>query len=483
MTTMLLRLASGPLVFGVLLLLPYEDVPQQGRLALSVFGWMVAWWMTQPVPWGIASLLPLVAFPIFGVMNIGAAAGLYGQTIFFWIWGTILLGYAMDRHGVARRFALGFLALGWVGGSSRRVAFAFMLVTGLISMFISDAATVAIMIPVAISLVAFVRPLLPEGTSRSNFGAFLSLGALYGAVAGGTATIMGIPHNALALTILERLTGRSLGFFEWMQAGLPVFIVMLLISYAVLSWFLPLEFQRVPGGIEFLRRERAKLGPVSGAEKSTVFVFAMMVCLFVTPTLLGLILGSGHPVSAWSNRALNVNVVPPLVILLLFLTPIDWRNRQFVLSWRDAAANSPWDIMLLTTAAAGVVNVLVDFKFVELAGGIVLDLGLGPLSLPIVAAYTVAFATNVISGVAATAFFSGIFIPAAQEVGWNPASMAILIANGAVGVALPWAGASVGTAFATRQLDMKQMVAIGLVTTALFAASTTLVHLLVAPFL
>jgi di/tricarboxylate transporter len=139
--------------------------------------------------------------------------------------------------------------------------------------------------------------------------------------------------------------------------------------------------------------------------------------------------------------------------------------------------------MLLTTAAAGVVDVLVEFKFVELAGGMVLELGLGQLSLPIVAAYTVALATNLISGVAATAFFCGIFIPAAQEVGWNPASMAILIPNVAVGMALPWAGAAVGTAFATGQLDMKQMVRIGLLATALFATSTAVIHLLVAPFL
>ena len=62
--------ASGPLVFLLLYWLPYEGASTQGRIALAVFGWMVMWWMTQPVPWAVTSLLPLVLFPALGVTNI-----------------------------------------------------------------------------------------------------------------------------------------------------------------------------------------------------------------------------------------------------------------------------------------------------------------------------------------------------------------------------------------------------------------------------
>ena len=146
-----LKFASGPIVCFFLYLLPYEGVAPQGHIALGVFGWMITWWMTRPVPWAVASILPLILFPMFNVMNIGDTVALYGQNIFFWIWGTILMGYAMDRHGLAKRFALWFMSLRWVSGSSHRVAFGFMLATGLISMIVSDAATVAMMIPVAVS--------------------------------------------------------------------------------------------------------------------------------------------------------------------------------------------------------------------------------------------------------------------------------------------------------------------------------------------
>jgi sodium-dependent dicarboxylate transporter 2/3/5 len=421
-------------------------------------------------------------FPVLNVKSINDTVGLYGQTIFFWIWGTVLIGYAMDKHGLAKRFALWFMSLPWIGGSSARIAFGFMLVTALISTVVSDAATIAMMIPVAVSLIAFVRSVEPKATERSNFGAFLSLGALYAAVAGGCATIAGIPHNALSIALLERTTGRTLGWFDWMAAGVPVFIGTLLMFYLVLRFFLPPEFKTVPGGTGFLLKERAQLGRMSRGEKATLFIFSTMVFLFVLPSVFSLALGPQHSLTTWSNRALNLNVVPPLVLLMLFTIPVDSRKHQFVLGWKDAVAHSPWDIMILTTAAAGVVNTLVEFKFVDLAGAAVSGLGLGPLSLPIVAAATVGFTTNLMSGVAATAFFGGIFIPAAQQIGFNPASMAILIPNAAVGFVLPWAGASTGTAFATGQLTMKNMIKIGTVATIGFVAVTTITHLLLAPF-
>jgi sodium-dependent dicarboxylate transporter 2/3/5 len=484
LSMLVLRFASGPIVALLLYLLPYEGVPPEGRIALGVFGWMVMWWMARPVPWAVASIIPLILFPMLNVMTVGATVGLYGQNIFFWIWGTILMGYAMDRHGLAKRFALWFMSLKAVNGSANRTAFGFMLVTGLISMMLSDAATVAVMIPVAVSLVAFIRTVQPEASKgKSNFGAFLALGALYGSVAGGTATIAGIPHNALSVALLEQLNGRSLGWFEWMFAGFPVFLSLLLVFYFVLRFFLPPEFKVVPGGSEFLEAERAKLGPLSAGERSTLFVFVMMVTLFVLPAFFGMTLGADSPVTTWARRGLNLYVVPPVVLLLLFSTPVNWRQGQFVLGWRDAVAHTPWDIMILVTAATGVVNALVEFRFVEMAGGAVAGLGLGSVSLAFVASAVVAFSTNLISGVAATTFFGGIFIPAAEQVGLNPATMAILIPNAAVGIALPWAGASCGTAFATGQIEMKDMIKIGLVATLVFAFTTAAVHLVLAPFL
>ncbi|MBI4463647.1 MAG: anion permease [Acidobacteria bacterium] len=481
---LLMKFTSGPFVFLLLYSIPYEGPSPQGRIALAIFGWMVMWWMTQPVPWAITSLLPLILFPAFGLMNIGKTVGLYGQNIFFWVMGTVLVGYAIQRHGLAKRVALWFLSRRMLSGSTYRLVFGFMLVTSIVSIFISDAATVAMMMPVGISLVSFVRTIAGIAPSqRSSLGAFMALGCLYGSVAGGTVTVMGTPYNALSVDLLHTLTGRAFGFFNWMMAGIPIFLVTLVAFYFVLCLFLRPEISQIPGGREFIQGERRKLGPLSAGERATLFVFLAMIFLFTLPTLMNLTLGREHSLAKWTEAAIPIWVVPPTMILLLFCTPVNWRKAEFVLTWREAIEHSPWDIMLLCTGAVGITSALVEFGFVKFAEGQIAGMGLGHYSLPVVAALLVALGTNFISGTAATALFGTILIPASQQIGFNSASMAMLIPNMATGIILPWSGATSATAFASGEVEMKNMIRIGAVATLLFAILVTGIHTLLAPFL
>jgi sodium-dependent dicarboxylate transporter 2/3/5 len=483
---LLVQFAAGPAAFLFVYGLPFQGLTPEARLVAGVFGWMILWWMTSPVPWAITSLLPLILFPILDVMDINQAVGMYGQTIFFWIWGTVLMGYALDRHGVARRFALWIMGLRVVGGNSTRLAFAFMAVCATISTVVSDAATVAMMMPVGLSLIRFSQGLgKDEKARRSNFGAFLALGALYGAVAGGCATIAGAPHNKLSVDILQRITGRTLGWFEWMQVGVPIFLVSLVVFFVILRIVYPPEFQEIRGGAEFVRQEKLKMGNLARGERAVLFVFGMMVVMFLAPSLLELTLGSTHSVTRWTARALSLNVVPPAVMLLLFCTPVSLQGakREFVLDWRDAIANTPWDAMMLCASATGLVGVLVEFGLSESLGNVVGNLGLSANSLPYVSAAALGFGTNFMSGVAATALFAGILIPAALEIGWNPASMAVLLPNVAIGIIMPWAGATSATAFAFGTIELWDMIKTGAIATGVFAVLVTTIHILLAPFL
>ena len=480
----ILKFAAGPAAFLFVYVLPLGGLSPDAKVVLAVFGWMILWWITNPIPWAITALLPLALFPILRLMSINATAAIYGQTIFFWIWGTVLMGYALDRHGLARRFALWFMALPGVGGHSLRLAFVYMFVTGLISMVVSDAATVAMMMPVGMSLIFFSRSVAKDSASnQTNFAAFIALGTLYGAVSGGTATLAGLPHNKLSADILAELTGRTLGWFEWMKVGVPVFLASIIVLYIILRIFLPPEFSELPGGEEFLRKEKAKLGGLTRGERTTLFVFGMMVLLFTLPTILEFTLGLTHPVTVWSRMGLSLNVVPPIVILLLFCTPVDLSKGEFVLGWRETISNTPWNAMMLCTAAAGVVAVLVGFGLDDSLGAVVSDLGLGRYSLPYVSALITAFVTNFMSGVAATALFGSILIPAAEQIGWNPASMAVMLPNVAMGVAMPWAGATAATAFASGAIELKTMIRLGLIATLIFTIVITTIHILMAPIL
>jgi sodium-dependent dicarboxylate transporter 2/3/5 len=288
---------------------------------------------------------------------------------------------------------------------------------------------------------------------------------------------MGVPHNAVAVDLLAQFTGRQLGFFEWMFAGVPVFVALLLAFYALLWAVLRPEIQEIPSGEAFLRSERAKLGPVRPNERRVLAVFGTMVTLFALPTMLALLLGADDRASAAAARALPVWVVPFAAIFLLFTIRSAEDGSAGLLTWKDAERHAPWGTMFLVGGALAMTDALTEFGFVTLMGKTVSGLGLGAATLPYVATTVVALSTNFMS---ATPLYCSIFIPAAAQVGFNPASMAILIGNVAVGFIFPWAGATSATAFAAGDVRMDQMIKVGLVATVLFIVITATIHVLMA---
>ena len=303
-----IRLLVGPLAFLLMyFVIPLEGLEWNGRVVLATFVWMAAWWIAEPIPWAVTCVLPLALLPLLGVMRIDAVASLYGQNIFFWIWGTTMLGFAMAKHGLAHRLALWFLSQRGVANSTARLTFIYMLSAASISSVVSDTAVVAMMMPIGMSLFAYVRETTGAGaTGRSPLAAFLALSTLYGSQAGGVATIAGIPHNAVSISLLEKLTGRVVGFFEWMMVGVPLMVALLLSFYFLLRFFFPPEIKSIPGGEAFVRAERAKLGPVSAGERNVLIAFIMMVVLFVSPSIAGLVLGDSHPFAAGLRTALPI---------------------------------------------------------------------------------------------------------------------------------------------------------------------------------
>ena len=175
-----------------------------------------------------------------------------------------------------------------------------------------------------------------------------------------------------------------------------------------------------------------------------LFVFATMVLLFTLPALTGLVLGEPHAVARWVSRALPVWVVPPAVMFLCSRSAPRPTPALRLLSWKDAEQHAPWNAMLLVAGAVAMTDAVTQFGFVEFMGGIVRNLGIGATALSYLTAGLVAGTTNLISGTAAAALHCSIFIPAAVQIGYNLASIAVLIANVALGLVFPWAGSRGG---------------------------------------
>ena len=191
-------------------------------------------------------------------------------------------------------------------------------------------------------------------------------------------------------------------------------------------------------------------------------------------------------------------------LFLLFLVPAG-RDGEPLLTWKDDGRQVPWDAMLMCTGAVAMVDALTKFGFIDFVAdelprnmveadatikaralggeaGLVQGAGLGSAGLVYLAAFVVAWSTDMMSGTAAVTLFGSIFVPAAQATGHNPASMAMLVANVALGLTFPWAGAAAATAFSVGDVEIKRMISIGIPATIVFASITATLHLLLGPF-
>ncbi len=483
---LLLKLLSGPLCLLIVYSIEAEGMTHDSRIALGTLAWMVAWWILRPAPWGITALLPLVVFPLTGTLGITETTSLYGQRVFFWIMGVSMLAFAIIKHGLAKRFALAFLTLPVIGDSTDRLLFFFMLATACVSMFVSDGSAVAIMIPIGLSIHAYIVTLSGPGASESEaprLRAFLALGTLYAAVSGGIATMIGMPHSAVAMAQLEALTGQGIGWFSWMMVGVPIFATLLVCNFFLLRFFFKPEVSTIPGGREFLLGERKGLGKMSVGEKNVLLIFLVMAALFILPPFLPSLLGEDNAVALWVDETISIWMVPPIVLLLLFVTPTSLQKPEFVLEWKEANARIPWEILLMVTSAVAVVQALTSFGFTDLMASNIAETRVNAVGLPYLAGIVTSVSTNFMSGVAAAALFTAVMVPVAEQVGFNPAAITIMVPATAMGIIFPWAGATVGTAFAIGRIELKDLIRIGILAEIIIIAVAGTYCLILEPFL
>ena len=486
LVSQLLKLLSGPLFLLIIYSIEMEGMVHGSKIAFGTLAWMVTWWILRPAPWGITALLPLVVFPLSGTLGIVDTAALYGQRVFFWLMGLSLLAFALIKHGIAKRFALAFLTIPGIGDSTSRLLFFFMLATACVSMFVSDGSAVAIMLPIGLSIHAYIMTLSGQDISENNgprLRTFFALGTLYAAVSGGIATLVGMPHSAVAMDQLETLTGREIGWFTWMSLGVPIFATLLVCNYFLLRFFFKPEVESIPGGRDFLFEERRKLGRMSLGEKSVLSIFLTMAALFVIPSLLPGILGEENAFSIWVDNAISIWMVPPFVMLLLFIAPSNLQKHEFVLDWKEANEHISWGVLLMVTSAIAVVQALSSFGFTEVLAQYIRDASVPAYGLPYVTGLVTSISTNFMSGVAAAALITAVMVPVAETVNFSTVAITIMVPATAMGIVFPWAGPTVGTAFGISNIELKDLIRVGIVAEIIMIIVAGTYCLLIGPFL
>jgi len=364
----------APAVALIFLALPLDMPAAQQTLAGVLLG-VIVLWITEPVPIPVGGLLGLAAIVMLGVAPVDDVLAPFGSSTVFTFIGAFILAQAMLAHGLARRFAFRLLSLPGVGKTTNRVIIAFGVITALLSAFVSNTATVAMLLPTALGILAVIAGLMEErGDAREGFdptrlrvGVALMLMLAYGASVGGLLTPVGSPPNLIGRGLIEEATGERISFAEWTATALPICAIMFVALAVILLLLNKPEIQQISGVEEYVAAERERMGKLSRAELNTLVAFGVTVTLWIFPGIVALVAGTESDVYTTISERLDEGIVAVLGASLLFLLPTNWKRREFTLTWTEAA-RIDWGTILLFGTGIIFGSLLADTGLAETIG-------------------------------------------------------------------------------------------------------------------
>jgi sodium-dependent dicarboxylate transporter 2/3/5 len=341
--------------------------------------------------------------------------------------GGFIIGLAIQRWGLDRRLA--FFTLRLVGGRPSAIMGGFMAVTAFLSMWVSNTACAAMMVPIALSVIDLVlRTRTGAGLKESegipqdrlperNFAAGLLLCIAYAASIGGIATIIGSPPNGIAVRYIQQTFGRDVRFFDWLLIGGPFTLLFLPIAWLLVTRVLfRADIGEIAGGRQYFDEEYRKLGPLARGEKAVLAVFAATAFLWITsPLLKGLVVAGVQPLAGLSDTGIAM-----LAAMALFLCPVDLRTGARAMDWATAK-QLPWGVLMLfgggltlaTAIEANGVSAFIGNASRGLAG-------LPPLVLLLVIVTIAVFLSELTSNTAQVSTMVPVLVAMSPALGMSP---------------------------------------------------------------
>lgn len=405
------------------------DLPGNQQILGAVLLGVITLWITEPLPVPVSGMVGVAAVVLLGVAPVDDVLEPFGSSTIFTFIGAFILAKAMLKHGLTQRFAFAVLSLPGVAHSTTRIVVAFGAITCVLSAFVSNTATVAMLLPTAMGILRVIAQLLRGDSADSRtphphqlrIGTALMLMLAYGASVGGLLTPVGAPPNLIGRGLIEEATGATIAFAQWSALALPVCAVMFVVLAAVVLLLNKPEVRRIEGVQEFISGERAAMGSLSRAEINTLIAFIVTVFLWIAPGIVALTAGSDSAIYELVDDRLDEGIVAVVGAALLFLLPTNWSRREATLTWKDATTID-WGTILLFGTGMIFGSLLEDSGLARTIGSSAYDMfGVTtPFALTVLAVVLAIMISETTSNTASAAVVVPIIIPLAVAAGVSP---------------------------------------------------------------
>jgi len=393
------------LLLGLLVSLPVLllDVSTPIAQTLFITMLMAIYWMTEVLPIPVTSMLPIVFFPLSGIVDADEIAECYSNDTIYLFMGSFILTFAMERWNLHKRIALRLLLL--VGNRPRMLLLGFMVVTAFLSMWMSNTSTTSVMAPLVLSVLKQLKgskmgeedlvehkprdeidersiedlnlPVLGNTETQdirlqevhvesiqenlistqatdedkekivNRFAIALLISVAYSAGIGGTATIIGTGPNLVFRQQMKILfpNAPEVTFLDWFLFAAPLAFLLLLLIWAGFCFAYIRNTKAIHFDLFVFQSEYNKLGPMSFAEKVILGDLALMAILWFSRA------GFGDNLPGWGHLFHDKpgdGTVAVLLGIILFIIPSRSadESRKTIMDW-EALRDLPWGVLIL----------------------------------------------------------------------------------------------------------------------------------------
>ena len=403
------------------------DLDLQLRIGLAILASVALLWMTETFHITVTAILVPILAVVTGVFTVAEALKSFANPIIFLFLGGFALAAALHKQKLDERIA-GFVIRAAKGRMLVASILLFMT-AAFISMWISNTATTAMMLPLALGMLSR----LPYEENRNTYW-FILLGVAYSANIGGIGTLVGSPPNAIAAAAV------GISFAEWMKIGVPAVLVMFP-SMLLLLW---LVFR--PNLSQSFEMDE-KPQPMGTQQWLTLAVFALTVALWLFSKPVSQFVGIGKGFDS---------VVALMAIVLLCAIKL--------VNWKDIEQSADWGVLLLFGGGitlSGVLKATGTSVFLAESVSSLLD-GAPLIVFMLVITGFVVMLTEIASNTASSALLVPIFVSIAGAMGLDPVVLATVIAvSASCAFMLPVATPPNAIVFGSGYLPQVQMMKAG----------------------
>lgn len=393
-------------IIAIVLLIVYAstgNLEEKPRHAFLILFMAAAFWITEIIPFAATSFLIAFSQPLLGIQPFSEALRPFFDSTVVLLLGGFLLAIALEKNKLDEWLA--HIIVRRLGSNPKTIVLGLMLTTAFLSMWISNTASTALMIAIALKVTTSIKD------EKKNFSKVVVLAIAYSATVGGIASLIGTPPNALAAGFLEGMIGYQIGFLEWFMYGLPISLIGTIVIWILLLIIFPVRVR------ESKLEKEEKLESLGKKQKLTLVVFLFAVAMWLTgrvPDPLVVLTG-------WSGHGLSPSMVAVLVSLILFLTGLLDEHDLPKVSWNTLllfGGGLSLGVGLEASGLTGIfANHLLEFAVLSPESTTLLILGFSALILSVVASNT-----------ASASIFIPIAITVSLETGTNPVIFAVLVA-------------------------------------------------------